>query len=48
MEKSKTGNKIEEEIYAKLIELDARLGTKASEQLYECLYRTTRLDIITV
>ena len=47
-EKSKTGDKIDERIYAKLIELDTRLGTKASEQLYYCLNRTTRWDIIKV
>ena len=45
---SKKGDKIDVEVYSKLVELDARLGTKASEQLYECLARTTRWDIIKV
>ena len=47
-EKSKTGEQIDKEIYAKLIKLDERLGTKASEQLFDCLWRTTRWDIIKV
>ena len=45
---SKTGDKIEAKLYSKLVKLDARLGTKASEQLYMCLVRTTRSDIIKV
>ena len=34
--------------YKKLVELDGRLGTTSSEQLFECLRKTTRLDIIKV
>ena len=45
---SKSDDEIDREIYSKLVELDIRLGTTASEQLYKCLYRTTRLDIIKV
>ena len=45
---SKTGETIDQNIYCKLAKLDAKLGTKASEQLYECLCRTTRSDIIKV
>ena len=45
---SATGDKIDVEVYSKLIELDARLGTESSEQLYECLRQTTRWDIIKV
>ena len=45
---SKTGDIIDTKFYSSLVELDKRLGTKASEQLYECLRRTTRWDIIKV
>ena len=39
---------IDIKVYKKLIELDTKLGTTVSEQLYGCLNRTTRLDIIKV
>ena len=45
---SKSNDNINKEIYTKLVELEKRLGTKASEQLYECLENTTRSDIIKV
>ena len=45
---SKSNDKINKEVYTKLVELEKRLGTKASEQLYECLRYTTRSDIIKV
>ena len=45
---SKSNDEINKEVYTKLVELDTRLGTKASKQLYECLNNTTRLDIIKV
>ena len=35
-------------IYKDLIEIDSRLGTTNSEQLYGCLQNTTSPDIITV
>ena len=35
-------------VYAQLVKLDERLGTTASEQLFECLSKTTRWDIIKV
>ena len=47
-EESKSNDKINKEVYTKLVELETRLGTKASEQLYECLRYTTRSDIIKV
>ena len=37
---------IDREIYSKLVQLDSRLGTRASDQLYNCLSHTTRSDII--
>ena len=45
---SKTGDEIDIEIIAKLFELDAKLGTRSSEQLFLCLRYTTRWDIIKV
>ena len=44
----KSNDKINKEVYTKLVELEKRLGKKASEQLYECLKNTTRSDIIKV
>ena len=45
---SDTGVKANIAVYTKLTELDARLGTTASEQLFGCLLKTSRLDIIKV
>ena len=45
---SKSDREIDREIYSKLVQLDSRLGTRASEQLYWCLRRTTRSEIIKV
>ena len=47
-EESKSNDEINKEVYAKLVELDSRLGKTASKQLYECLENTTRSDIIKV
>ena len=45
---SKSDEKIDTELYAELVKLDTRLGTKASDQLHKCLLHTTRSDIIKV
>ena len=45
---SKSGDKIDKKLYAQLVELDNKLGTTATEQLYRCLTLTTRSDIIKV
>ena len=47
-EESKSNGEIDKELYAELVELDTRLGTKVSKQLYVCLNHTTRSDIIKV
>ena len=47
-EESKTENVADIQVYNQLVKLDTRLGTTSSEQLYRCLFRTTRLDIIKV
>ena len=45
---SKSDDEIDKEVYSKLVELDTRLGTTASEQLYWCVSYTLNLDIIKV
>ena len=45
---SKSNDGIDKKVYSKLVELDTRLGTTASEQLYWCLLKTTRSDILKV
>ena len=45
---SKPDDEIDFTIYTKLVELDSKLGTTASEQLRWCLEYTTRSDIIQV
>ena len=47
-EESKTRDKIDVDIYTLLAELDFKLGTTASEQLFHILNTTTQLDIIKV
>ena len=47
-EESKTDDEIDVNIYTKLLELDARLGTTASEQLFYCVKYTHRLDLLKV
>ena len=39
---------IDKEVYSKLVELDTRLGTTSSEQLFKCVFNTLNLDIIKV
>ena len=45
---SKSDDEIDKEIYTKLVKLDTRLGTTASEQLFGSVSRTLNLDIIKV
>ena len=45
---SKSDDQINIEVYTKLVKLDSKLGTSASEQLTCCLHFTTRSDIIEV
>ena len=47
-QKSKSEDEIDIQVYTKLVELDSKIGTTASEQLYWCLQCTTRSDIIEV
>lgn len=45
---SKPVDEIDFQAYSKLVELDARLGTAASKQLYWCLALALRSDFIKV
>ena len=45
---SEIENIADTQVYSKLVELDSRLGTTATEQLFECLWYTIRLDILKV
>jgi len=47
-EKSKLENQMDMQTYAKLVELDSKLGTKASEQLFMCVYYAPRLNLVKV
>ena len=44
----KSDEEIDRQIYTQLVELDARLGTTASDQLFHCLRKMTRSNIIKV
>ena len=45
---SKMINEADATVYQKLVDIDSTLGTELSDQLYWCLWRTTRWDIIKV
>ena len=45
---SKSNDEIDIEVFSKLVQLDKKLGTTASEHLIECLLKTTRSEIIKV
>ena len=45
---SKSDDQIDIQVYTRLVELDSRLGTTASEQLRWCVEFTSRSDIIKV
>ena len=47
-DESKSENEIDIQVYTKLVELDSKIGTTASEQLHHCICFTTRSDIIEV
>ena len=47
-EESKTENIADVQLYKKLVELDTRLGTTATEQLFKCVFYSLRFDIIKV
>ena len=46
--KSELKNKADNTIYKQLLEIDSKLGTTQSEQLFWCLYNSLRIDLIKV
>ena len=47
-QEEKSDDQIDIQVYTKLVQLDSKLGTTASEQLAKCLKFTARSDIIKV
>ena len=47
-DKSELINKADVSIYKQLLEIDAKLGTTQSEQLFECVFYSLRIDLIEV
>ena len=41
-------NKADIEIYKTLLDIDSKLGTTQTEQLFECVFNTVRMDLIKV
>ena len=41
-------NKAKIEIYKELLEIDAKLGTTQTEQIFWCVYNSVRVDLIKV
>ena len=41
-------NKADVAVYKQLLEIDSKLGTTQSEQLFECVFNTVRMDLIKV
>ena len=41
-------NKAEIKIYKELLEIDSKLGTTQTKQLFECVYNSIRMDLIKV
>ena len=41
-------NKADVTIYKQLLEIDAKLGTTQSEQLFQCVFLSLRIDLIQV
>ena len=47
-DESELTNKADVTIYKQLLEIDSKLGTTQSEQLFRCLYNSLRMDLIKV
>ena len=47
-DKSEFKNKADVAVYKQLLEIDSKLGTTQSEQLFECVFNTVRMDLIMV
>ena len=44
----KVKDKADVAVYKQLLEIDSKLGTTQSEQLFECVLHSFRMDLITV
>ena len=47
-DESELKNKADVTIYKQLLEIDSKLGTTQSEQLFECVFHSLRMDIVKV
>ena len=47
-DKSEMTNKANVAIYKHLLDIDAKLGTSQTEQLFQCVKNTVRMDLIKV
>ena len=47
-DKSELKNKADVKIYKQLLDIDAKLGTTQSEQLFWCVFDSLRMDLIKV
>ena len=47
-DKSELKNKADVAVYKQLLEIDAKLGTTQSEQLFWCVFYSLRMDLIKV
>ena len=47
-EESKSNDEISVQVYTKLINIDSRIGTTATEQLFWCVNLSLRFDLIKV
>ena len=47
-DKTELKNKADVSIYKQLLEIDSKLGTTQSEQLFECVFNSLRIDIFKV
>ena len=45
---SELKNKADVTIYKQLLEIDSKLGTIQTEQLFKCVFNTVRMDLIQV
>ena len=45
---SELKNKADLAVYKQLLEIDAKLGTTQSEQLFKCVFHSLRMDLIMV
>ena len=47
-DESELNNKADVSIYKQLLDIDSKLGTTQSEQLFECVFNSLRMDLIKV